>query len=119
MLQLAHKKLDVYGFALNLTKEIYELTKAFPKEEQFLLISQLRRAAISVCSNLTEGSARASKADKRRFYEISRSSVVEIDTQFEISLILGYLKANQIIKLESYVESVFRMLSKMITNLKD
>ena len=119
MLQLAHKKLDVYAIALNLAKEIYELTKTFPKEEQFVLISQLRRAAISVCSNLAEGSARVSKADKRRFYEISRSSVVEIDTQFEVSLILGYLKENQIIKLESYMESVFRMLSKMINNLKD
>ena len=119
MLQLAHKKLDVYGIALNLTKEIYEVTKTSPKEEQFVLISQLRRAAVSVCSNLAEGSARISKADKRRFYEISRSSLVEIDTQFEVSLILGYLKKEQLLKLEGYIESVFRMLSKMITNLKD
>jgi four helix bundle protein len=96
MLQLAHKKLDVYAIALNLTKEIYELTKAFPKEEQFVLISQLRRAAILVCSNPAEGSARVSKADKRRFYEISRSSGVEIDTQFEVSLILGYLKTGKL-----------------------
>ena len=92
MLQLAHKKLDVYAIALNFTKEIYELTKSFPKEEQFALISQLRRAALSVCNNLAEGSVRVSKADKRRCYEISRSSLVEIDTQFEVSLILGYLK---------------------------
>jgi len=119
MLQLAHKKLDVYEIALNLTKEIYELTKSFPKEEQFVLISQLRRAAVSICSHLAEGSARVSKADKRRFYEISRSSLVEIDTQFEVSLILGYLKKDQLLKLENYIESVFRMLSKMITNLKD
>jgi four helix bundle protein len=119
MLQLAHKKLDVNGLALNLTKEIYEITKTFPKEEQFALISQLRRAAVSVCINLAEGSARVSKADKRRFYEISRSSLVEIDTQIEVSLILGYLKKEQLLKLESYIESVFRMISKLITNLKD
>lgn len=119
MLQLAHKKLDVYQIALNLTKEVYEITKTFPKEEQFILVSQLRRAAISVCSNLAEGSARISKADKRRFYEISRNSVVEIDTQFEISVLLWYIKTNQSTKLESYMESVFRMLSKMISNLKE
>jgi len=65
MLQLAHKKLDVYAIALNFTKEIYELTKSFPKEEQFALISQLRRAALSVCNNLAEGSARVSKAEKK------------------------------------------------------
>lgn len=113
------QKLDVYQIALNLLKEIYPITKSFPKEEQFVLVSQLRRAAISVCSNLAEGSARISKADKRRFYEISRSSVVEIDTQFEISLVLEYLQTNQITKLESYMESVFRMLNKMIANLKE
>jgi len=100
-----------------LVKEIYNLTKTFPKEEQFVLVSQLRRAVISVCSNIAEGSARKSKLERKRFYEISRSSLVEIDTQFEISLMLNYIKPNQIEKPEGYLESVFRMLSKMINNL--
>jgi four helix bundle protein len=117
MLQLAHKNLEVYKIAMNLVKDVYKLTTAFPKDEQFVLTSQLRRAAISVCSNLAEGSARFSKTEKKRFYEISRSSLVEIDTQFEISLVLDYLKKNEIQKLETYLESVFRMLSKMISNL--
>lgn len=118
MLDLSHKKLDVYHLAINLVKEVYELTKHFPKEEQFVLISQLRRAAVSVCSNIAEGSARRSKMEKIRFYEISRSSIVEIDTQIEISLVLEYLTKNQIPELEKYLESVFRMLSKMISNLE-
>jgi four helix bundle protein len=92
MLKLAHKNLEVYQIALNLVKEVYHVTEKFPKEEQFVLVSQLRRAVISVCSNLAEGSARYSKAEKKRFYEISRSSLVEVDTQFEISLILEYLQ---------------------------
>jgi four helix bundle protein len=119
MLQLAHKNLEVYRIALDLVKEIYRVTKSYPKEEQFVLVTQLRRAAISVCSNLAEGSARFSKPEKRRFYEISRSSLVEIDTQFEISLVLKYLKKQEIEKLEQYLESVFKMISKMISNLKE
>lgn len=117
MLQLSHKKLDVYQIALKLIKEVYTLTKTFPAEERFVLVSQLRRAAISVCSNLAEGSARISKLEKKRFYEISRSSTVEIDTQIEIALIIDYLTKQQIEELEKYLESCFRMLSKMISNL--
>ena len=117
MLQLAHKNLDVYKIALQLVKEVYQLTRTFPKDEQFVLISQLRRAAVSVCSNIAEGSARSSKPDRKRFYEISRSSLVEVDTQFEIVLLLEYLQNDQMEKLKSYLESVFRMLSKMISNL--
>lgn len=101
-----------------MVNEIYTITKAFPKEEQFVLVTQLRRAAVSVCSNLAEGAARKSIKEKKRFYEISRSSLVEIDTQIEISLILNYTKTEYITNLKKYVESIFRMLSKMITNLE-
>jgi four helix bundle protein len=117
MLNLSHKKLDVYQIALTLLKKVYHLTKSFPKEERFLLITQLRRASVSVCSNIAEGAARKSKSEKKRFYEVSRSSVVEIDTQFEIALILEYVSNDQIQESEQYVESLFRILSKMITNL--
>lgn len=117
MLTLAHKNLEVYRLALVLVREVYQLTRRFPKEEQYTLTTQLRRAAISVCSNLAEGSARFSRSEKKRFYEIARSSLVEIDTQMEISLLLTYIDKEAVIQLESYMESVFRMLSKMIYNL--
>ena len=118
MLQLSHKKLDVYQIALKLVKEIYTITQNFPPEERFLIVNQVRRAAISVCSNLAEGSARKSKQEKIRFFEVSRSSAVEIDTQFEISLILQYVRNEQIAQLEQYLESVFRMINKLISNLE-
>ena len=117
MLDLGHKKLEVYKISLQLVKEVYGITKLFPKEEQFILVQQLRRAAISVCSNIAEGSARNSKAERKRFYEISRSSLVEIDTQCETALMLNYVDQGTIGKLEQYMRSVFRMLSVMISNL--
>ena len=118
MLDLSHKKLDVYALSLKMVKEIYKLTPGFPQEEKYVLVSQLRRAAISVCSNIAEGAARKSKREKKRFYEISRSSVVEIDTQLEIALLLNYLSNISINEVEQKLESVFRMLSKMIENLE-
>jgi four helix bundle protein len=118
MLDLSNKKLDVYLLAMELVKDIYELSKLLPKDEQYVLVSQIRRAAVSVCSNIAEGAARRSKAEKLRFYEISRSSLVEIDTQLEIALTLSYLNKDQMIDLERKLKSVFNMLSKMITNLQ-
>lgn len=117
MLNLSHKNLEVYKISLALVKEVYRVTKAYPKEEQFVLVTQLRRAAVSVCSNLAEGAARKSVKEKIRFYEVSRSSSVEIDTQFEISLLLDYLKTEDIKESEKYLESTFKMLSKMMNNL--
>jgi four helix bundle protein len=119
MLQLSHKQLEVYQIALKLIQEVYMLTKAFPSDEKYVLVSQLKRASVSVCSNIAEGSARISKIEKKRFYEIARSSIVEINTQIEISLLNEYLTNIQIIELEKYLESIFRMLSKMINNLEN
>lgn len=117
MLNLSHKNLDVYQLALKLVNEIYVITKQFPKEEQYVIISQLRRAAILVCSNIAEGAARKSKSEKKRFYEVSRSSAVEIDTQMEIALNLKYLENVKTDNMEQYLLSIFRILSKMIDTL--
>ena len=117
MLQLSHKDLQVYKIALQFLKEIYSVTDTFPKQEQFGLISQIRRAAVSVCSNIAEGASRKSKAEKRRFYEVSRSSLVEIDTQLEIAILLAFYKKEQNSSMEQNMLSVFRILSKMIDNL--
>ena len=119
MLSLSHKNLEVYKISLFIVKELYRHTKNFSKEEQFNLVSQLRRAAVSISSNIAEGTARISLKEKKRFYEIARSSSVEVDTQIEISVLLNYLKLNDISDLEKALESVFKMLSKMISNLTD
>ena len=117
MLNLSHKNLDVYKLALKFLEEVYIATKNFPKAALYVLVSQIRLAAISVCSNIAEGASSISKKEKKRFYEISRSSLVEMDTQFEIAIILTYYKNGQMKKFEQYLESTFRMLSKMISNI--
>ena len=80
MLKLSYKKLDVWKQSMILIKKVYVFTKGLPSEEKFNLISQMRRSAISVASNIAEGFARYSNKEKKRFIEISRSSLVELDT---------------------------------------
>jgi four helix bundle protein len=114
MLQLNHKKLNVYKKSIRLVTEIYELTSSFPNDEKYGLVSQLRRSSVSIPSNIAEGASRSSSNDRRRFYQIARSSIVELDTQINISIELGFLTQNQIKKIEKNVNEVFAMLSKML-----
>lgn len=114
MLDLAHKKLEVWKKAVELVSVIYRETSSFPDEEKFGLVSQLRRAAVSVPSNVAEGSSRPGGADRRRFYVVARSSIVEIDTQMEIARNLGYLSSEQETALGRLLNEVFAMLSGMI-----
>ena len=79
-LQLALTKLDVYRFSQQLALECYLITKKFPNEEKFSLVQQIRRAALSVHLNLAEGCSRKSLTERKRFFERSRGSVIEIDT---------------------------------------
>jgi len=114
MLNLAHKKLDVWKKSLILVAEVYKLTQSFPREEQFGLTSQLRRASVSVISNIAEGFARSSELETKRFLEIARSSLVEVDTQIEIALKLNYLTEKDIIGLAEGSNHIFAMLTKLI-----
>ncbi|MBK8946611.1 MAG: four helix bundle protein [Ignavibacteriae bacterium] len=113
MLELNHKKLEVYKKSSELVKEIYKLTSDFPKSEVYGLTSQIRRAAISVISNLSEGASRKTDAERKRFYEIARSSLVELDSEIEISISLNYINTD-IINLTKLSNEVFAMLSKMV-----
>ena len=114
MLDLNHKKLDVWKKSLNIVTEIYKLTGQFPKEELFVLTHQLRKAAISIPSNIAEGFARISELETKRFLDIARSSLVEIDTQIDISLLLKYLDEEQIINLSKFANHEFAMLTNLI-----
>lgn len=114
MLPLQHKNLTVYKKSIELVSEIYFRTENFPADEKFGLVSQLRRAAISIPSNIAEGASRKSMKERKRFYEISRSSLVELDTQIEISLNLNYLRKNEIKKAEKLANEIFAMLSRMV-----
>ncbi len=118
MLNLSHKDLLVYKMALQLVRDIYTLTNSFPRNEQYILVSQIRRAVISVCSNIAEGAARKWRNDRKKYYSIARSSLVEVDTQLEAALVLDYIRTEDLKQIEPGLVAVFKMLSKMISNLE-
>lgn len=113
MLDLSHKNMIVWERSMELIKEVYRITEKLPSEEKFGLVSQLRRAAVSVVSNISEGEARKTSKEKRRFYEMSCASLVEIDAQIEISLELGFIEKNDIQKISNLLNECFAMLSKL------
>ena len=114
MLNLNHKNLDVWKLSMNLISVIYSLLKSYPKEELYGLSSQMRRAVVSIASNIAEGASRKSGTERKRFYEISRSSLIELDTQLEISLRLNYISNESINNLEDLVNHIFAMIAKLI-----
>jgi len=119
MLTLKHKDLDVWQNSIELVSEIYELTISFPREEQFSLTSQIRRSAISIPSNISEGMARSFNLETIRFLDIARSSLVELDTQIQIAINFKYLNSSEIEKLSEMANHIFTMLSKLIQKIKN
>lgn len=113
MLDHNHKKLKVWKKSVVLVKQIYSITNKYPNEEKFGLVSQIRRASVSVPSNISEGASRSSSKERKRFYEIARSSLVEVDTQLVISETLGYLSKKDIERVCNLMNEVFAMLSQM------
>lgn len=85
------EKLEVWHAAKNLVVKIYKLTASFPVEEKFGMVSQMRRAAVSICSNLAEGSGRSTSKDQGHFYSLSYSSLMELLNQLLIALELQWL----------------------------
>ena len=102
--------LDVYNKAIDLVSSIYSSTKSFPKDEMFGLTSQVRRAAVSIPSNISEGSAR-SKKDFCRFIDMARGSVFECVTLLQISLKQRYIEEKQCTDLRNVLTNVSKMLS--------
>lgn len=118
-LELQHKRLDVYKVIRELIKEVYILSFKFPQEEKFNIVQQIKRAAISVKLNLAEGSTRKSKLERKRFFEISRGSVVEIDAALETAIDLNFINASDVESINSLLNRCFAMLSKMIDTLAE
>jgi four helix bundle protein len=113
-LQLAHTKLDVFKFSQELAMERYKITKLLPDSEKFAMVQQIRRAALSVHLNIAEGCSRKSKADRKRFFEISRGSVIEIDAAIGIAHKLTYVKSEQLQTLGENIIKTFKLLSGML-----
>ena len=86
-----HKKLNVWTDAVDLAQQIYRVTERFPSNEQFGLTSQIRRAAVSIPSNIAEGAARQTRKEFIQFLHVSKGSLSELDTQLELAKRLEYL----------------------------
>jgi four helix bundle protein len=113
-LKLAHTKLDVFISGKDLVLSCYKISKLLPPDERFNMTQQLRRAALSIQLNIAEGSSRKSDIEKRRYYEIARGSVIEIDTILDIAEELGYFKKEDLTQTGDLIIKTFQMLSKMI-----
>lgn len=106
-----HRDLEVWQLSMDLVKEIYRLTQTFPREELFGLTAQIRRAAISIPSNIAEGHGRSSPREYRQFVGQARGSLLEVETQLEIAHDLGYVKHALFQEAFSKAERIGRMLT--------
>jgi len=115
---LSYRDLEVWQKSRKLVSRVYKLTATFPKEELFGLTSQLRRAAVSVPSNIAEGKSRRATKDYMRFLDIAYGSVAEVETQLFIACDLGYTTAKKIAKLLEDYSEVGRMLNGLLNSLE-
>ena len=117
---MAHfKELIVWQKSINLVTEIYRITEKFPSNEIYGLTSQLRRASVSVPSNIAEGNTRRSKADYLQFLRIARGSCSEIETQIIISKNLRFIDATIFETLSFNIIEISKMINGLINSLKD
>lgn len=113
-----HKKLNLWSNAVDLAQQIYKVTERFPSNEQFGLTSQVRRAAVSIPSNIAEGAARQTKKEFLNFLHIAKGSLSELDTQLEIARRLEYLDQARWEALDERLEQIDRMLSGLVRSLR-
>jgi four helix bundle protein len=111
------EKLEVWQEAINFADTVYTLTRAFPDEERFGLTNQMRRAAVSISSNLAEGSSRSSRPDFARFVEIATGSLFEVVSQATISKRQGFLSETDFNRLYGACEKQSKMLSGLRRSL--
>lgn len=113
MYTFGFERLEVWVKSRFLTKRIYQLTQLYPDSEKFGIINQLRRAIISVCSNIAEGSSRKSKKEQAHFYNIAFSSLMETLNQLIISNDLDYLDSQSLTELRNEIHTISLMLNNL------
>ncbi|MGB4834142.1 MAG: four helix bundle protein, partial [Candidatus Moraniibacteriota bacterium] len=113
----SYKDLIVWQKAMNLVVEIYAITEKFPQQELFVLTSQMRRAAISIPSNIAEGRRRGTRKDYRQFLLIAYGSGSELETQIEIAKRLSLGKSVDFSQADLHLDEVMRMLNVMVHKL--
>jgi four helix bundle protein len=112
------RDLQVWQRSMELTVAVYRLTQRFPREEAFGLTSQLRRSAISIPSNIAEGHGRMNSREFKHFLLIARASNCELQTQLELSGVLGFADSQLLNQAQSISNQVEKMLFSFLSNLK-
>ena len=113
-----YRKLIAYQKAKEVVKRTYKLLKKFPAEERFAMCDQLRRASVSVTSNIAEGVNRFSIKEKAHFIEIAYGSLMEVSSQFEIAEDLGYVTSEERLSMDQLIEEDARLLSGLLNSYK-
>ena len=114
----SYRKLNVYQLSKDLVNDVYKLVETFPKVETFALGDQMRRAAISIPSNIAEGTSKASPKEQFHFIEIAYGSLMEIMCQTEIAFDQHYITRSDLTLIEEKIVSICKMLSSMQSTLK-
>ncbi|MFQ6023011.1 MAG: four helix bundle protein [Acidiferrobacterales bacterium] len=113
-----HKDLEVWQAAIDLAREVYEATRSYPDEEKFGLVSQMRRCAVSIPSNIAEGAARSGKKELLRFLYVALGSLSELDTQIEISKTIKIGDQKELQQLQEATTRVKMLTNGLIRSLK-
>lgn len=113
MYEYNFEKLEVWKFSIEFAKKIYEITERFPDIEKFGLVSQIRRAVVSISSNVAEGSAKQSLKDQARFTEMAFGSLMEILNQIILSFKLKFIKEKDYMDIRDYIENLSRQLNAL------
>jgi len=113
-----HKDLDVWKTSVEMVTNVYQVTRNFPKEEIYGLTNQMRRAAVSVPSNIAEGAGRNSSKEFIQFLNFSTGSLSELETQLIISYNLKYINDEQKQNMDIQINTIFKMLSGLIQSVK-
>lgn len=114
MLELSHKKLLAWQKAIALMPLLYQLCARLHKEEVYVLASQIKRLGLSISNNLAEGAARKSKIEKNRFFEIARSSAVEIDNCLTVCLALKHFQSEELREINGLLLEIFKLTTGLI-----
>ena len=112
-----YQRLKVWESGHALSLSVYRITQSFPSEEKYGLAAQLRRASVSVVSNIAEGAGRQSDGEQIRFLRIARGSVHELESQLLLSRDLGYIGSGAWPDLDNQVKEISRMINGLITSL--
>jgi four helix bundle protein len=113
------RNLNTWELGMKLTKTIYEITEKFPDSERFALANQLQRAAVSIPSNIAEGSARGHTKEYIQFLFQARGSIAEVITQLELAKMLGYVEESVVNDIFIQIDDLYKMINATIKTLKE